>query len=299
MKAREKTTPQLGLLLALLLIAIPGCRPSEDENDVAVDSTTVAENAGVDALDEWQATLAESGADSAGGGLQIVVEKDGLHVNGGPGGMLWRDADLAQQGNYRWTADFQSATGGEYGVLVGGKNLTFPDREYTSFLVRSSGDYRIERREGDEMKVLVDWTPVVGAANAAPVGTTTGRATGVGTTAAPKPGPTTTTSGGIAPPPATDRTTAPATIGPSGGSAPASPTISGRAAPPMSPAGPMTLGVTVEGEDVQFRVDGTLVKSLPATEVEPYGLAGLRLGNAANVVVKKTALDGMGVGQKP
>jgi hypothetical protein len=55
------------------------------------------------------------------------------------------------------------------------------------------------------------------------------------------------------------------------------------------------LSVTVDNEDVQFRVDGTVVKVLPVSDAKPYGLAGLRLGSQATAVVKRATLDGVGV----
>jgi hypothetical protein len=56
-----------------------------------------------------------------------------------------------------------------------------------------------------------------------------------------------------------------------------------------------TLEVRVDPEVTRFYVNGTEVKSLPTEQVQPYGIAGLRVNHALDVLVKSFEVgDGQG-----
>jgi len=161
------------ILLSLLVLALAGCSPGEEtgEIDAGADEEALADEAEVPAgvttedLSAWSVGLDDPMGDV--GGFHMVLEDDRLAVNTGPAGVAWRPVDLVMQGDFVASARFdqRGATPGHqegYGILVGGQHLGAPDQEYVYFLVRSTGEYLIKRRQGESTETLVDWKSAEG-----------------------------------------------------------------------------------------------------------------------------------------
>ena len=226
--------------LALLLAAgLASCGPGEDERELqpgpeAGEETVevdVPEEVTAEALSKWSVHLDAASDDPAG--FQLVVEGDGFAATTGPARLPWRPMDLVQGGDFTATATFQQSgappghTEG-YGVIVGGRNLESPDQAYTYFLIRSTGEYLIKRREGEETPTLADWA-----------------------------------------------------------SHPAIRSVGQAGEEPTN-----TLTVRVTGDQVEFLVNDTPVQTLTEAEVEPYGVAGVRVNHNLQVKVTGWSLSG-------
>jgi hypothetical protein len=91
-------------------------------------------------------------------------EADGsIRILTGPTGIAFRRGEQVLSGDFRVEATFiqYGAPVGyreAYGIFIGGRNLYSPDQEYTYLLVRPTGYYLIQRRIGDVLETLVDWT---------------------------------------------------------------------------------------------------------------------------------------------
>lgn len=55
---------------------------------------------------------------------------------------------------------------------------------------------------------------------------------------------------------------------------------------------PNELSVAVRGDQVEFSVNGTVVETLPASEVRPWGFAGIRVNHSLDVRVQDWEVDG-------
>lgn len=117
-------------------------------------------------LTVWDVGFDDAGADP--GGYQMAEQPGGgwSLKTGAVGSLTWRDGDLMESGPFRVRATFRvparTAEDG-YGIFLGGRHPKDADRVFSAFLVRPDGSYRIERREGDTRRALVDWTPAPGA----------------------------------------------------------------------------------------------------------------------------------------
>ena len=232
-------------IFALLVAAgLASCGPAEDERELepgpeAGEETAlvdVPEEVTVEALSKWNVHLDEATDDPAG--FQFEPEGAGFLATTGPAGIAWRSIDLVQGGDFTATATFEqlgAAPGHRegYGVFVGGRNLEFPDQAYTYFLIRSTGEYLIKRREGAETPTLVDWT-----------------------------------------------------------SHPAILSVSQAGEEPTN-----TLTVRVNGEQVEFLVNDATVHTLSEDQVEPYGMAGVRVNHNLQARVSGWTVTGAQVGQ--
>lgn len=93
----------------------------------------------------------------------IAEDDDGIRVQTGPAGIVYRESDAVLSGDMHVQATFHqfSAPLGyreAYGIFVGGSDLTGPDLEYSYLLIRPTGDFLIKRRIGATTETLVDWT---------------------------------------------------------------------------------------------------------------------------------------------
>jgi len=174
------------IVLSLLATGVLACSPQSDleenvegapEAPVAAGEPALGEEVSdrvtADDLSEWTVQLDDPAGDAAG--FQLVVQEGGLSVSSGPAGIAWRRTDLVMEGNFTVSATFADAGSAPpnaegYGMVVGGKNLDSPDLQYTYFLVRSTGEYLIKRRNGAETEVLVDWKESDTPEPAAPAG---------------------------------------------------------------------------------------------------------------------------------
>jgi hypothetical protein len=110
----------------------------------------------------YELRLDRAGADPAG--FRVTEENEGLYVQTGPAGILYRPADAVASGDYSVSATFTEvgAPVGHreaYGLFVGGSDLQGGNQAYTYFLVRGDGQYLIKRRSGSETSNVSDgWT---------------------------------------------------------------------------------------------------------------------------------------------
>lgn len=251
-------------LWSLTVLTLFACSPSDrteeleepgavstEEAEEAEESAGEAVRNGVTAedLSHWKLRLDDPVEDPAG--FRMTLEDGGLDVITGPAGIAWRPVDLVLGGDFTVSATFtqveaRSEQREGFGLVVGGRNLEAPDQAYTYFLVRSTGEYLVKRRTGDETSTLVDWK--------------------------------------------------------SAGAQPPSDAQEGRDAGPSDAAGgepaSYDLAVRVQGEEVHFQVNGRTVETLPRSEVEPYGLAGIRVNHRLHVGVRDFSLRGERVGQR-
>lgn len=85
----------------------------------------------------------------------------GWHITTGPAAIFYHPASTAG-GSYRAETiihlfDPQGRNEG-WGLFLGGQNLDRDAPAYTSFLLRNSGEYRVEKQRGDRTAVVQDWT---------------------------------------------------------------------------------------------------------------------------------------------
>lgn len=94
----------------------------------------------------------------------VSEDDDGIRLQTGPAGIVYREADAVLSGDMHVQATFHQfdAPPGyreAYGIFVGGIDLAGPDLEYSYLLIRPTGDFLIKRRIGSITETLVDWTP--------------------------------------------------------------------------------------------------------------------------------------------
>lgn len=94
--------------------------------------------------------------------VKFVTMAPGYHLTLGPATLLYRASDRAD-GAFHTLATFhqmkklQHSEG--YGLIVGGRNLSDKNQQYTYFLVRDDGTYLIKRRDGEKTSdVSKGWT---------------------------------------------------------------------------------------------------------------------------------------------
>jgi len=142
-------------LLAVSLLPVTACVQGADTPGAEPETPSVASPMAYDfRLDSQRSDPAE---------FRVSEEPEGLLVQTGPAGVAWREEDRIPSGSFTVRATFvqRGAPIGyreAYGVFVGGRDLLGADVEYTYLLVRSTGDFLIKRRLGEETETLVDWT---------------------------------------------------------------------------------------------------------------------------------------------
>ncbi len=95
--------------------------------------------------------------------FQIAEDDDGIRVQTGPAGIVYREMDAVLSGDLQVQATFHQfgAPPGyreAYGIFVGGIDVPGPGLHYSYLLMRPSGDYLVKRRIGAITETLVDWT---------------------------------------------------------------------------------------------------------------------------------------------
>lgn len=142
-------------LLAVSLLPFTACVQGADTSGAEPEATSAVSPTAYDfRLDSQRSDPAE---------FRVSEEPEGLRVQTGPAGVAWRKEDQIPSGSFTVLATFvqHGAPVGyreAYGVFVGGRDLLGADVEYTYLLVRSTGDFLIKRRLGEETETLVDWT---------------------------------------------------------------------------------------------------------------------------------------------
>ena len=146
----------LGFLLVVGVGACGGDRPSTEAN-----GETAAVVSGP--MEGWH-TRAD-GLAYGGDELEVLREPEGFGFRTTHGGIAFREEDVRTMGSYRLQAAIQQrrAEPGDtraYGLIIGGGDLLVEGQSYTAFLIRSTGDYTIERTERGATTPLIEWTPV-------------------------------------------------------------------------------------------------------------------------------------------
>ena len=150
---RKRTTFPMAVA-TLLLLPVPLWSCSEAGSGGSGDG---AEAAGLPA--GYALRLDRMNRDPAD--FAVEVTGRGVHVETGPAGILYRDVDTVEEGDYAVSATFTEvgAPPGHregMGLFVGGQGLQGSAQRYTYFLVRADGSYLIKRREGDETPNVTD-----------------------------------------------------------------------------------------------------------------------------------------------
>jgi hypothetical protein len=114
------------------------------------------------AMEGWY-TRAD-GLEFGGEELQVLREAQGFGFRTTHGGVAFQERDVRTQLPMRVEAVFLQRGArpddqGAYGVFVGGKQVLVAGQEYIAFILRPTGQYRIERRVRGEITPVVDWTP--------------------------------------------------------------------------------------------------------------------------------------------
>lgn len=206
----------------------------------------------------WEVRLDRSEADE--GGFQLVETDDGFDLTTGPAGIFYEPNTVLESGDYTLSATFTEREPSSehpegYGLFVGGRDLQGPGVAYTYFLVRSTGEYLVKRREGEETPELVGWTShdavsTAGSAEGASAAETSGDS---------------------------EADTAADTGD-----------VEGRGGITN------TLTVEVRGDSARFLVNGTEVETFPTSEVRPWGVVGMRANHRIDLEIRdwRTEVDG-------
>lgn len=142
-----------GVVLLVLAVAACGDRAEEAVDGAGVEDTSP--------LQGWY-TRAD-GLTEGGGELEVLRDPEGFGFRATRAGIAFREEDVRAVGPYRLQAAIQ-LRGGEpgdqraFGLFVGGGNLLVDDPTWTAFLIRASGEYTIQRREGGVVTPLLEWT---------------------------------------------------------------------------------------------------------------------------------------------
>jgi hypothetical protein len=145
----------VGRFLAAVLLSLTACVQDAETARSETEASSAVTSTGYELrLDSQRSDPAE---------FRVSEEAEGLRVQTGPAGVAWRGEDESPTGSFTVRATFvqYGAPVGyreAYGVFVGGRDLLGPGVEYTYLLVRSTGDFLIKRRLGEDTETLVDWT---------------------------------------------------------------------------------------------------------------------------------------------
>ena len=136
--------------------------PHSADPDVAVQGTGIP--AGYTAItDDATAQITNAKYESKGGTWDVTT---------GPAHIVFASKDSAT-GAYTASATFAQQEAPRhpegYGVFVGGKDLTTPNRGYTYFLVRGNGEFLVKSRTGAKTSDVLTWraNPAVQKADSA------------------------------------------------------------------------------------------------------------------------------------
>lgn len=144
------------------MLAVVACGDAEQAAETAVESPREPATA----PEGWY-TRAD-GLPHGGDELRLLADPEGFGFEATAPGLAFREQDVRAVGSFRVQAALRLRTAlpGDarpYGVFVGGGNLLVEDPSYTAFLIRSSGEFAVQRREGGEVSPLLEWiaSPVI------------------------------------------------------------------------------------------------------------------------------------------
>lgn len=154
---------RIGSPLALLLATLGAGACGGGDRPAGGDSAPAeGDLPPVEAVAEGWHTRAD-GLEWGGDELQVLREAQGFGFRTTHGGIAFRERDVRNQLPMYVEAAFMQRRvqpGDEkgYGVFVGGRQLLVDGQEYVAFVLRSTGEYRIERRVRGEVTPVVEWT---------------------------------------------------------------------------------------------------------------------------------------------
>ena len=93
--------------------------------------------------------------------FEFSLMAPGWHITMGPGGILY-DGTEAAEGRFVIEGElilFPDASNEEYGVFIGGTDLTGDGQGWLAFVVRGDGQAAVIRSEAGQRSMLMDWTP--------------------------------------------------------------------------------------------------------------------------------------------
>ena len=95
--------------------------------------------------------------------LRFMTMGDGVHATTtGAGNAIFWQPESTAEGDFSISATFtQIGPSGQpnaYGLFLGGADLHGDGQRYTCFMLRQGGEFLIERRMGEELPTVVDWT---------------------------------------------------------------------------------------------------------------------------------------------
>ncbi len=144
-------------LAALLSLAVVACsQPAAQQTPPA---TREAPKSSGSLPDGWKVRLDDPAAKSDA--VSMTAEKDAVVINSGPAGIYYKP-DVKAEKDYSVTASFsyvKPVTEPQpYGLFVSGADLDKDSAQFTAFMVRSDGKYRIVQWSGGRITPLVEWT---------------------------------------------------------------------------------------------------------------------------------------------
>lgn len=151
------------LLLAAALAACATKTESTSDSaamgagDTGADADVAANGQGIPAgytviTDDTTASLSS---------IRYEVKDGSWDVTTGPAHIIFADRDSAS-GVYTASATFAQLEAPRhpeaYGLIVGGRDLRSPNRGYTYFVVRGTGEFLVRVREGGQTRDVMKWT---------------------------------------------------------------------------------------------------------------------------------------------
>ena len=118
--------------------------------------------------DGWEFRLDKPDAsitlgDSEDADLYFVNMTPGWHITTGPRAIFYHP-EAMMEGDFSFHSDIHlfNPNGRNregFGVFFGGNNLQADEQSYIYFLIRNTGDFLVKSRKGDDLSVIIDWTP--------------------------------------------------------------------------------------------------------------------------------------------
>lgn len=156
-------------LLLLGLLAFTACAGGEDAPGEEATESEMEESGSEMASEEGQMGLPLGFAmrldhdDADPEEFHVMMEGEEIRVQTGPAGILYRETDRVESGDYSVSATFVEYEAPAehreaFGIFVGGQDLEGEGQSYAYFLVRADGSYLVKSRQGSETSTAVSWT---------------------------------------------------------------------------------------------------------------------------------------------
>lgn len=114
----------------------------------------------------------EAEAKGGPGRMWFVEMAPGYHVTTGPGAVLYHP-NLTAEGRFELESEFflfPDASGAEYGVMIGGKQLDGSDARWLALVVRGDGSAGVMERKGGADRMVREWRAASAVVAAKPGG---------------------------------------------------------------------------------------------------------------------------------